>query len=42
MKEKEEKDELNEENDEENIILFQNLIRKNFHNILEYLTKELS
>lgn len=42
MKEKEEKNELNGENDEENIILFQNLIRKNFRNILEYLTKELS
>lgn len=42
MKEKEEKNELNGENDEENIILFQNLIRKNFRNILKYLTKELS
>ena len=42
MKEKEEKNELNGENDEENIILFQNLISKNFRNILKYLTKELS
>lgn len=41
MVEKEENNELKEDH-EENVAMFQNLIRKNYGNILEYIKKQLN